>query len=164
MFSPTSLFGVQSLFSSHAGVVPMAGGAITGLAVAVFRGSGLLANPFGLRGARSLMNFSSQGTLRCICGIQHREGGIPDRRQFCRSCGCEVVRQDAAMLDKQLTRREIAEMTRSLQRAASRASHLDLPPSVTTIDELHRYLASSEPKNPRTPPTRPSSVEQTQVH
>jgi len=110
------------------------------------------------------MNFSSQGTLRCICGNEHREGAIADRRHFCRSCGCEVVHQDPAMLDKQISRKEITQMTRSLRRAALRASHLELPSSVTTIDELHRYLESSEPKNNRTPPTRPTSVEQPQVH
>jgi len=155
MHSP--LFTLQSLLSTH-GAGQVAGGTLAGLVAGLFRRTGSLANPFGLRGPRSLMNFSSQGSLRCICGTVHRDGTMPDRRQFCRSCGCEVVAQNPEMLTKQLSRKEIAQMTRTLHRAAMRASHLELPPSITTIDELHRYLESSEPKNNRTPPTRPTTT------
>ena len=55
------------------------------------------------------------------------------------------------MLNKYLSPKEIKAMTKSLRRAAIRASHLELPPSITTVEELHRYLDTSEPKDPRTP-------------
>jgi len=164
MYSPMSLEGLQTILVSHSTVVPVAGGAFAGLALAVFRRTGSLAIPFGVRDSRSLMNFSSLGTLRCVCGSQHREGAIADRRHFCRDCGCEVVAQNREMLSKELSRRDIKQMTRSLRRAARRASHLEIPPSITTVDELHRYLDSSEPKDHRTPPTQPTSVGQPQVH
>jgi len=153
---------VYSFVSTHAAVAPIAGAALVGWAIAAYRGSLSKFRLFRSRDAESLMNFSSLGTLRCVCKAKHGDHGA-DRRQFCRSCGCEVVAQDTALLDKQISSKEIKTITRSLQRAAIRASHLELPPSITTIEELHRYLDSSEPKNSRTPPTQPTSVEQPQV-
>jgi len=136
---------------------------MTGFAIALFRGS--IGRLFvGSRESDSLMNFASLGTLHCICGEQHPAGAKADRRQFCRRCGCEVVATNAAMVDKHLSKREIKAMTTSLRRAAIRASHLELPPMITTISELHEYLESSEPKSIRTKFGKSAQVEHPQVH
>ena len=164
MNPPFSLQEVRSLFSAHAALIPVTGGIMTGLAFAIFRGTvGRFFMP-GVKESRSLMNFSQLGTLKCICGEKHPAGVAVDRRQFCRSCGCEVMATNTSQLDRHLSPREIKAMTESLRRAAIRASHLELPPSITTIDELHRYLDSPEPKSTRTPPSQPTQVGQAQVH
>jgi hypothetical protein len=155
---------IHDVLTARNAVVPVAGGIFTGMAIALFRGPKGVLRALTSRGSGSLMNFSSHGTLRCICGAQHSPNAKPDRRQFCRSCGCEVVPQDKAMLEKSLSRKEITAMTRSLRRAAIRASHLELPPTITTVEQLHRYLESSEPKHLRSAGTRATSIEQTQVH
>jgi hypothetical protein len=163
MYTPVALLDLFALPLSRAAMIPIIGGIVTGLSFALFRGRIGGLRPFGERTSESLMNFSSLGTLRCICGAKHTTQGEPDRRQFCRSCGCEVVGQDPALLEKQYSKHEIKEMTRTLRQAAIRASHLELPPSITNVEELKRYLESSEEKSPRTPPTRPTSVEQPQL-
>jgi len=165
MFSPLALFDLPALLTTHAALAPVTGGVMTGFAFALFRGSLGRLFLFGNRESDSLMSFSSMGTLRCICGEKHPESVSMDRRQFCRSCGCEVVASNTTMLDKHLSRREIKAMTASLRRAAIRASHLELPPTITTVEELYRYLDGSEPKSSRTsPPTGSNKVEQQQVH
>ena len=137
---------------------------MTGFAIALFRGSIGRLLLLGTRDSDSLMNFSSMGTLRCICGQQHPAGVKADRREFCRRCGCEVAATNSSMVDKHLSKREIKAMTSSLRRAAIRASHLELPPTITTISELHEYLECSSPKSVRTKTSQPAQVEQTQVH
>lgn len=137
---------------------------MTAFPIALFRDSIRRLFLMGSRESDSLMNFSSLGTLRCICGAQHTGGAGADRRQFCRRCGCEVAATNTAMVDKQLSKREIKAMTASLRRAAIRASHLELPPTITTISELHEYLESSEPRTLRTKSTSPAHIEQPQVH
>jgi len=164
MHSPLALLELQSLLFSHTAIIPVAGGAFAGVPFALFRRPLAHFRPFGVRESESIMNFSSLGTLRCICGAEHMENALVDRRQFCRSCGCEVVATNPALLDKQLTKQEIVEMTRSLRHAAIRAAYMELPPSITTVEELHRYLDSSEPKSSRTPPTQSTPVEQPTVH
>jgi hypothetical protein len=119
---------------------------------------------FGVRESESVMNFSSLGTLRCVCGARHANQGASDRRRYCRTCGCEVVQQDAAALERHLSQREIKAMTRSLRRAAILARNLELPSSITSIAELNQYLESPEPKTPRNPPTQPTTFEQPQIH
>ena len=165
MFSPLAFIDLHSVLSTHGALAPVAGGVMAGFAIALFRGSLGRLFLFG-KEPESLMNFASMGTLRCICGEQHPEGVGSDRRQFCRSCGCEVVAANTSMLDKHLTRKEIKAMTTSLRDAAMRASHLELPPTITTVDELHRYLNSPIPKYPLTPAARQSQsqVEQQRVH
>jgi hypothetical protein len=158
-----SPFALLDFLSARSTLLPVSGGVMCGLAFAIFRGGIARLRPLAGRDSKSLMNFSSLGTLRCVCGAQHPEGVLADRRQFCRSCGCEVVAADEPMLNKHISPREIKAMTRSLRRAAVRASHLELPPSITTVEELHRYLESSETKNERTPPTRPTSIEHPQI-
>jgi hypothetical protein len=162
MFSPFALIDLHTVLTTRAALVPVTGGVMAGFAIALFRGS-LGRLPLFTK-EPSLMSFASLGTLRCICGEKHPEGVAADRRQFCRSCGCEIVATNTAMLDKHLTKREIKAMTASLRNAAMRASHLELPPTITTIDELHRYLDSPIPKMPRTPPTHSAQVEQQRVH
>jgi len=140
---------------------------MTGFALALFRGSIGRLFLMGGRDSDSLMNFSSMGTLRCICGEQHPAGVAADRRQFCRSCGCEVVATNTNMVDKHLSKREIKAMTSSLRRAAMRASHLELPPTITTINELYEYLDSSEPRTMRAKSgqhAQAARIEQPQVH
>jgi len=166
MLTPLALFDLPAILTTRA-ALPVTGGLMAGFAVAFFRGSlGQRLGLFGNRESDSLMNFSSMGTLRCICGTSHPEGVSLDRRQICRSCGCEVVASNTTMLDKQLTHKEIKAMTASLRKAAIRASHLELPPTITTIEELHRYLDSSEAKTPRMPPPSNGSTtsEQHRVH
>jgi hypothetical protein len=163
MYSPFALLDLRSAFSAHSTLLPVAGGVMCGFAFAIFRGGIARILPSS-RDSQSLMNFSSRGTLRCVCGVQHPEGMLADRRQFCRSCGCEVVAPNEEMLNKYLSPKEIKAMTKSLRRAAIRASHLELPPSITTVEELHRYLDSPEPKNERTPPTRPTQIQQPTLH
>jgi len=157
---------LHTLFTTRAALFPVTAGAVCGVACAMLRGrlgwSGL-----GISDSRSLMNFSSNGSLRCVCGTQHPAGLIADRRQFCRSCGCEIVLQNQAMLDKQLSAKEIRAITRSLRLASIRASQLELPPSIKTVEELHRYLAASEsrPRRRAMPPASTSNVaEQPTVH
>jgi hypothetical protein len=164
---PLALFDFRAVLSAPAGIIPVAGGVVTGFAVALFRGR--LGRLFlhGDKDLESVMNFASMGTLRCICGEKHPAGVAVDRRQFCRSCGCEVMAVNTTQLDRHLSQKEIKAMTESLRRTAIRASHLELPPTIASIDELHRYLDSSEPKNSRTSPTQPmqpGQVKQPQVH
>ncbi len=144
-----ALLDVQALFSKHVALFPMAGVTGAGLAFAFFRAPMLHVRPFGVREFESIMNFSSLGTLRCICGAAHGEEATEDRRQFCRSCGCEVIAQDEQLLSRQLSRAEIVERTRTLRSAAIRARYRDLPPSITSISELNRYLTDCGPMKKR---------------
>ena len=153
---------LQNLFS-HEAMLPVAGGAFAGLAFALFRSP---VRPFGIRESESLMNFSSLGTLRCICGASHPETFASDRREFCRSCGCEIASLDKMMLERHVSQEETRKLTRELRQAAIRASRLELPPSITSVVELQRYLASDEKKSLRqVPMTQPAvAVEQGQGH
>jgi len=164
MYSPTVLPDLRALLTARAALIPVTGGIMTGFAFALYRGT--LGRLFAsdARDSESIMNFSPLGTLKCVCGEKHPEGVAVDRRQFCRSCGCEVLATNTAQLDRHLSQKEIKAMTRSLRLAAIRASHLELPPTVTTIEELHQYLNSPESKTPRTPPSRTTQVGQAQVH
>jgi hypothetical protein len=153
---------LHTVLLTRAAVVPATAGAVCGLACAVWRrGMG-----WARRDPRSLMSFSSNGSLRCVCGTQHPEGLLADRRQFCRACGCEVVPQNLAALEKQLSAKEIRAITRSLRLAAIRASHLELPPSIATVDDLHRYLSMSDSKQLRRsmPQVAATVVEQPVIH
>jgi hypothetical protein len=69
-----------------------------------------------------------------------------------------------SLLDKELTVAEIRAMTRQLRTAAIRSRNLELPPSITSISELNQYLAGSEPASKLPPPSRPTAVEQPQIH
>jgi hypothetical protein len=163
MLSPLASIDLRTILTARAALVPVTGGVMAGFAIALFRGSIGRLLLFG-KEQESLMNFSNLGTLRCICGEKHPKGIGVDRRQFCRSCGCEIVATNTALLDKHLTRKEIKAMTSSLSLAALRASHLELPPTITTIEELHEYLESPLPKVPRTVSTRPTEIQHHQVH
>jgi hypothetical protein len=164
MYSALALLELQTFLTNPTTLIPVTGGVMTGFAIALFRGSiGRLFHA-GTRESDSLMNFSSMGTLRCICGEQHPAGVAADRRQFCRQCGCEVVAMNTTMVDKHLSKREIKEMTSSLRRVASRASHLELPPTISSISELHEYLESSAPRTLRTKSRQPTQIEQPQIH
>jgi len=162
MVSTFALIELQTLLTARAALLPVTGGVMAGFAVALFRGG--LGRVLLSGKEPSIMRFASVGTLRCICGETHPEGAGADRRQICRSCGLEVVAADTTLLDKHLTTKEIKAMTASLRDAAMRASHLELPPTVTSITELHRYLDSPVPKILRTSATRPTAVEQQRVH
>jgi hypothetical protein len=164
MVSPLAFHDLHSILTARTTLIPVTGGVMTGFAFAMFRGNLGRMLLFGKSDSTSLMNFSSTGTLRCICGEKHPEGIAADRRQFCRSCGCEVVAKNTAMLDKHLSKREIKAMTATLKRAAIRASHLELPPAITTVQQLNEYLAGSEPKQVRVIASQPTQVEQSRVH
>jgi hypothetical protein len=164
MFLLTALTQIHNFIESHPAFMPVSGLACSGFAVAMLRAP-LDLRPFGVSESESIMNFSSLGTLRCVCGVDCTNTGAPDRRQFCRSCGCEVVVQDASLLEKPLSKAEIRAMTRQLRTAAIRSRNLELPPSITCIDDLNRYLAGSEPTNTKLPPPgRPTTIEQPQIH
>lgn len=151
---------LQSLLS-HRAALPVAGGAFAGLAFALFRAP---LRPFGIRESESLMNFSSLGSLRCICGTSHPEVMTSDRREFCRSCGCEVVETDESLLNKQISKAEAHVLTRELRQAAIRASWLQLPASITSVAELHKYLAGDSKKMLKVmPPKPPAALDQPQV-
>jgi hypothetical protein len=60
-----------------------------------------------------------------------------------------------------LTAREIKRLTRSLRRAAARANHLELPPTITTIEALHRYLDANHDPSLNTAPA--TSIERRPV-
>jgi hypothetical protein len=158
-----ALSHLQSFFENHTVFMPVAGLACSGLAVALLRAP-LDLRPFGVTESESIMNFSSLGTLRCVCGSEHTQNAINDRRQFCRACGCEVVHTNRSLLDKQLSRSEIRAMTRQLRTAAIRSRNLELPPSITSITELNQYLAGDEPTSKLPPPSRPTAMEQPQIH
>ncbi len=141
---------------AHQAMLPVTGGAFAGLAFALFRSP---VRPFGIRDSESLMNFSSLGTLRCICGPTHPANVGADRRDFCRSCGCEVVAQDETLLNRQMSRGEAEKITRELRDAAIRASRLELPPSLTSVAALQQYLRSDAKQSvPRTRNRQPSVV------
>ncbi len=159
MNSPLALFDLPALASVRSVVVPAATGACTAVAV-ILSHSGM---PGAERIAASLMNFASHGTLRCICGTERGNGGVANRRQLCRSCGCAIVAQDEALLSKELSSREIKAMVRSLRRVVTRASHLELPATIGNVHELQRYLDGAEPKAIRFV-NEAASVEPTQVH
>jgi hypothetical protein len=112
----------------------------------------------------SIMNFSQLGILRCICNEEQPENLLMDRRQFCRSCGGEVVEQNDAMLSKQLSAQEILQMTRNLRKAGVRARNLQVPSTVTDIHELNAWLDSDSPKDPRIPPSRTSTTIERHLH
>ena len=158
-----TLSHLQNFLASHSALMPVVGIGCAGLAVALLRVPKESLRPFGVSESESIMNFSSLGTLRCVCGQQHEEHGAPDRRQFCRSCGCEVVASDPNMLVKELSSKDIKVMTRQLRSAAIRARNMELPPSITSIEELNRYLADAAPPSNLPPPSRPTTVEQPQV-
>ena len=163
MYSLLSLVDLQTLLTTRGAVLPITAGVLCGVAYVMFRGT-IARILVGGRDSRSLMNLSANGSLRCVCGAQHPEGVGADRRQYCRNCGCEVVAQNEAMLDRQLSPKEIKAMTRSLRVAAIRASQLELPPSITTVEELHRYLGSSQKKVVRSVTAKPAVIEQPTIH
>ena len=150
-------------FLSHAAMLPLAGGVFAGLTFALFRSP---AHPFNRRDSQSLMNFSSLGSLRCICSSSHSEKAKADRREFCRSCGCEVIAPDKALLDQQLSKGEARKITRELRDAAIRTRDLDLPASIASIAQLNSFLASNEKRSLRPKRTKQSAevLEQPQVH
>ena len=79
--------------------------------------------------------------------------------------GADVSAEYIAKMTAGFLPRDLQQLvTQSLRRAAIRASHLELPPTITTIDELHQYLNSPEPKLPRTPPSHTTQFGQAQVH
>lgn len=149
-------------FFFHAAMLPVAGGAFAGLAFALFR---IPNNPFRQRESESLMNFSSLGKLRCICGTSHLQTTRADRREFCRSCGCEVVQADQSLLDRQISQTQARQLTRELRDAARLASRLELPASITCIAELQAYLATDTVKTRRPIASSRSAeaTEQTQI-
>jgi hypothetical protein len=159
-----ALIHLPAFFSSHSALMPIIGLGCSGFALALLQAPKDAIRQFGITEAESIMNFSSLGTLRCICGTEHGNPVIEDRRQFCRSCGCEVLKVDPAMYEKPLTRKEIKAMTRNLRNAAIRSRNMELPPSITSIDELNAYLATTSPNDKLPPPSRPTTVEQPQVH
>ena len=164
MYPPLALLDLRTLLSARAALIPVTGGIMTGFAFALYRGTLGRLFTSDVKESESIMNFSPLGTLKCVCGEKYPANMPADRRQFCRSCGCEVMAANTAELDRHLSPKEIKAMTQSLRRAAIRASHLELPPTITTIDELHQYLNSPEPKLPRTPPSHTTQVGQAQVH
>jgi len=111
------------------------------------------------------MNFSTLGSLRCICGTDHVEPEFRDRRQVCRACGCEVIAQSTAQYDRALSQSEIRIMTRELRNAAIRASRVELPPSIATLEDLKAYL-STAPASHRRPvsPTQVTPIEQQHIN
>jgi hypothetical protein len=163
MLSWISISQIQEFIANHSNFLPVTGLTCSGLAIALLRAP-LDLRPFGISESESIMNFSSLGTLRCVCGAEHAENPTADRRQFCRSCGCEVIETDRRLLQKELTPKEIRAMTRQLRTAAIRARNLDLPPSITSIEDLNRYLAGSPSSSKLAPPSRPAAIEQPQVH
>jgi hypothetical protein len=154
------LFGVSA---AHPALIAVTGAAFATLAFTIFRKPLARLRLFDTSESESIMNFSSLGTLRCVCGAAYQEGLAPNRRRFCRICGCEVVKQNREMLEKRLTPREIEQLTLRLRRAAIRSRSLELPPSITDIDELHRFLGSYEDIPSRNVPP-PTSVKQSRAH
>ncbi len=145
---------LQSLFA-HVATLPLVGGAFAGLTFAIFRSP---VRPFGIRESESLMNFSSLGSLRCICGPSRPAGVKPDRREVCRSCGCEVVAVDETLLSRPISREEARKITRDLRNAAIRATRLELPPSVTSIRALQQYLLGATKLRARKTPSHQPTV------
>ena len=164
MYSLLALLDLRTLLTARAALVPVTGGIMSGFALVLYRGT--LGRLFSsdVKDSESIMKFSPLGTLKCVCGETHPAGIGMDRRQFCRSCGCQVMASNTTGLDRHLSPKEIKAMTKSLRRAAIRASHLELPPTITTIDELHQYLNSPETELPRTPPSHNTHVGEAQVH
>lgn len=159
-----ALIDLHSLFTARAAIIPVTGGVMTGFAFAFFRGSFRWALLSDRHDSKSLMNYASAGSLRCICGEKHPEGVVMDRREFCRTCGCEVVAANTTMLDTNFSQKEIKAMTVALKRAAIRASHLELPPMITTVQQLNEYLVGSDPKQVRPSKMHSVQVEQSRVH
>ena len=158
------LMSLQAFLAGHSTFLPVAGIAVSGVATALVRMPPFRFRPFGISEAESLMNFSSLGMLRCICGADHGVARLVDRRQFCRACGCEVSPAQTHMLDKRLSKAEIRTMTRNLRTAAIRARNLEIPPSITSVDQLNHYLANAAPSSIPASPSAPTQVEQPQVH
>ena len=161
MLMPPAAVTFQDFFF-HAAMLPAVGGAFAGMALALFRKPG---SPFRNRESESLMNFSSLGRLRCICGTSCSRQAETDRREFCRSCGCEVLPVNHALLDRQLSQTEMRQLTRELRTAARRASRLELPGSITSIAELQTYIATDAAKTFRSALSNPPATakEQPQV-
>jgi hypothetical protein len=107
--------------------------------------------------SESLMNFSKQGALRCICMETDPNGSGLERRQFCRTCSFEVMPRDQALLTKEISSEEIKRMTRSLKYAAKLARNVSIPASIQDVHAFHAWMASEDRKEPRIPPTQPSA-------
>ncbi len=159
-----SLFEIRSIVASHSLLFAASALSGCGAAFALVGGPGFRLRPFEVGEQESIMTFSSLGTLRCICGAEGREEAVVERRQFCRACGCEVVSAEAGRLEQSLTRAEIKERTRTLRKAAVRARYRELPPSITSITELNRYLSDCESVSGQKRRMVAASVERSHPH
>ena len=111
--------------------------AAVALLYAVSRDSFTYARPFGLPESESLMNFSPQGSLQCICEPTDPAEPSNDRRRSCRACGCAIVAQDPVRLYETLTHSDIRRITRSLRRTGIDAGRTHLPATLGSLAELH---------------------------
>ncbi len=146
MYLP-SFFSNLDLLLQHRGLaLPAAMASFVGLAGTFFWGSLRQLRHAGTSETDALMNLSTLGTLRCICGPDPQTTFAEDRRQFCRGCGLEVTSPDASLLEKNLSRREIERRVVTLRVAAIRARNVEVPPSVRCIEDLNAYLASDDVK------------------
>ena len=110
--------------------------------------------PFGPRPKESIMQFSSNGKLPCICMPPRTKRPNPERRQTCRTCGLEI-RLLSRNVDRTLTRTEIEKAVKGLCLAGIRAGSLEVPSSVTSLRQLNAYLASQPGGTRVAPPPQP---------
>jgi hypothetical protein len=163
MMDQVELFNPYRFGAARHFIVPALGFFGSGLVVVLVRSTWVRHRVLGMPEKSSLMDFSALGTLQCICGSVQANSLKPDRRQFCRNCGCEVVARDTSLLIKQLSAQEIRSITRTLRQAATRASELEIPPNITTIAELQEYLKSEEKKKPRNSSPPPTALKHPQA-
>ena len=109
------------------------------------------------RKRESLMSLAEQTPLTCVCWEGEQSGLGSDPGEPCRRCGLQIVPRGASRLDLQQSRSEIQAATRTLRQLALRAGHLDLPDTVTNIQELEAYLEGAGHKRTiKVPGSRPS--------
>ena len=117
----------------------------------------LALRPFGVRQTESIMQFARLGALTCHCGSRHSTETDADRREVCRDCGGLAVACSGQLFDRQASAAEVRAYVESLRLAGIRARGIDIPDTVTNLQELHSFLDLYRGKKGRKPPRRPNA-------
>ncbi len=113
--------------------------------------------PFGIPEQESIMQFAKLGTLTCLCGTRHSTETDADRRQVCRGCGGLAVACDGDLLDRPSSPEEIRAMVESLRLAGIRARGIEVPETISNLQELHLFLDDHRGRKGRKPPKGPNA-------
>ena len=122
-----------------------------------FLRSARLVRPLGVSETESIMQFARLGRLTCLCSGRHAVETDADRREVCRGCGGQAEATEGDLLERYVSPGEIRAMTLSLKQAGIRARGIEIPGTIRSLEELHRYLDEYRGKRGRKPPRRPNA-------